>query len=659
MTPLTSASMQSQTRRMPRLGRDRNRRIGIWFALLLLLPSPSTAWTVSSVPIAFSVLPEHVQSWEAAAALIGSDHLPPARVDIHLGHQPGARWFVAAPLGRDLVPPLASSGPILSLNVANLDLVELAYVASDGRLASPRLRTGDTLALGQRDVIGATLAFRLDPDLVSDHALLLRVLTIGQLSLVPRLTDAASFQLAQARSLLTGGMLAALAWLFALLMLFAGVATGDRRFLAFVMLSVPFGVTGLASIGQLAYFLPSVPAWITGRVSSALGYLVTAALIFSFYLIVRPPPSPWGLRRFWFTVAWFALLLSPIGLTDLHPSIAWLNNSAQLAFIAFVLIYGPLQWRGTSALGRIALAYLLATCATGIAVVARTWFPGLASLAVAYFWPINLVMQSLMLIAVLTVSGRLLAEVPEQTRRLEGARQARLRLAALARKFSGLLKVVSHEIRNPASSVRFVATNLRRGVLSPEDAAADLIRISNQLSDIVRGIQRQRDAFTDGTAADYTYDLHEKVAQVQGALAGRIDPARLDLEVRAESGAVTHLVDASRLVLVLTNLLDNAFKYGGRGRVRMSLSSTPERLELEVVDQGQGIAPSDAERIFDQFWRDPRHGHIPGWGLGLWASRSAVESLGGSMEYFPRSPQGAGFRVLVTRLRGADSRALA
>lgn len=148
------------------------------------------------------------------------------------------------------------------------------------------------------------------------------------------------------------------------------------------------------------------------------------------------------------------------------------------------------------------------------------------------------------------------------------------------------------------------------------------------------------------------------MAQVQGVLAGRIDPTRLDLEVHAAKGPGTHRVDASRLVLILTNLLDNAFKYGGSGRVRLHLSSTPERLELKVVDQGQGIDPSESERIFDQFWRDPQHGHIPGWGLGLWASRSAVESLGGGIDYIPQCPHGAGFRVRVTPLGGSDSRAL-
>jgi signal transduction histidine kinase len=162
-----------------------------------------------------------------------------------------------------------------------------------------------------------------------------------------------------------------------------------------------------------------------------------------------------------------------------RPTRACTKLGGDRRFLAFVMLSVPFGVTGLASIGQ--LAYLLATCATGIAVVARTWFPGSASLAVAYFWPINLLMQSLMLVAVLTVSGRLLAEVPEQARRLEGARQARLRLAALARKFRGLLKVVSHEIRNPASSVRFVATNLRRGMLSPEDAAADLIRISKRI----------------------------------------------------------------------------------------------------------------------------------------------------------------------------------
>lgn len=193
--------------------------------------------------------------------------------------------------------------PILTLNVANLDLVELAYLALDGSLAPPRPRTGDTLPLGERDGIGATLAFRLEPELLRDHALMLRIVTIGQISLLPSLTDTASFELEQARGLLIGGMLAGLAGQFTLLMLFAGVATRDRRFLAFVMLSVPFGITGLATIGQLDYFLLGIPAWITGRVSSVLGYLISVALIFGFYLIVQPPPSRWRLRRFWFILA--------------------------------------------------------------------------------------------------------------------------------------------------------------------------------------------------------------------------------------------------------------------------------------------------------------------------------------------------------------------
>ncbi|WP_295428190.1 hypothetical protein [uncultured Thiodictyon sp.] len=178
---------------------------------------------------------------------------------------------------------------------------------------------------------------------------------------------------------------------------------------------------------------------------------------------------------------------------------------------------------------------------------------------------------TLMLVAVLIVGGRILREVPEQTRRMQQAEHERVRLAAVADKFSGLLQVVSHEVRNPASSLRLLAGNLRRGLLSNTEAADDLTHLSNHLVDIVQSLQAQRAAFATGRAADFHYDLHAKVEQVQGALGGHLDRARLDLVIAAAPDPGCHLIDAPRLVLILGNLLDNAFKYGGPGRVRLAL----------------------------------------------------------------------------------------
>jgi len=498
---------------------------------LLLVPARSGADTPATLSLALQTLPAPVHSWEEAARRWRGGGLPPPQTDIHLGFQPQPRYFAAPPPGRpgaDRPAPAAGQGPILKLTAANLDLVELVYLAADGTLAAPRQRTGDTLPLSERDLATTMQAFRLDPRLITDHALLLRVTTTGNLSLVPRLLDVPSFATEQARTFLTGGMLLALATLFS-------------------------------------------------------------------------------------------------------------------------LVYGPWQWRRTSTLGRIALAYLITTCLSAIPIVARPWLPQLASLAVAWFWQFNLLLQSLMLVAVLIVGGRILREVPEQTRRMQQAEHERVRLAAVADKFSGLLQVVSHEVRNPASSLRLLAGNLRRGLLSNTEAADDLTHLSNHLVDIVQSLQAQRAAFATGDAADFHYDLHAKVEQVQGALGGHLDLARLDLAIAAAPDLGCHLIDAPRLVLILGNLLDNAFKYGGPGRVRLALISTPGCFTIDCTDQGPGLMAGEEAAVFEQFWRGARSRHITGWGLGLWACRNAVESLGGTIVYRPQAPAGAGFHISVER----------
>jgi signal transduction histidine kinase len=621
---------------------------------LLLFQTQGAADTLGPVPLAFSTLPVTVQSWAEAASRYRAGDLPPAQTDIHLGHQPGPRYFAASPPWPAAPQSEPGRAPILTLTTPNLDVVDLVYLAPDGSLAAPRPRTGDTIPLAERDLVAATLAFRLDPGLLRDHALLLRVTSVGQVSLVPRLMDAAGFAIEQAQGFLIGGMLAGLAGLFALLMLAAWASTRDPRLLAFVLLSVPFSLTGLAVMGQLPYFLPSVPSWILGRAASPLSYVVTACLIFSYYLIVRPPTARTKVRGLWFVLAWLMLALAPIGFTSLHPHVGRLVTGVQLAFIAFVLAIGPWHWRGTSPLGRTALVYLFATCASGVPVVARTWFPGLASLAVAHFWQLNLLFQSFTLIAVLTVSGRALRAIPEQALRLERSQRERSRLTTLAQEFGGLLRVASHEIRNPASSLRLIAGNLRRGTVTTEEAAVDLTHLSDHLADIVAGLHAQRAAFGTGIAAGFRYDLRGKVEQVMAALGGNLDRARLDLRVAAGEGTDTHLIDAPRLTLILTNLLDNAFKYGGTGVVRVHLASAPRRFSLLVSDQGPGLSADEQTHLFTQFWRGARTHHITGWGLGLWACRTAVEALGGSIHYLPQAPAGAGFQVTLEHASAAE-----
>src|SRR5207248_10459776 len=96
----------------------------------------------------------------------------------------------------------------------------------------------------------------------------------------------------------------------------------------------------------------------------------------------------------------------------------------------------------------------------------------------------------------------------------------------------------------------------------------------------------------------------------------------------------TVTVDLDRLGQVMNNLLSNAARYSAGGtQIRVSAVRTGTSVEIDVADQGPGVAPEDCERIFEKFYRG-RHGvtlAVRGTGLGLAVARQLVEAHGGSI----------------------------
>ena len=99
---------------------------------------------------------------------------------------------------------------------------------------------------------------------------------------------------------------------------------------------------------------------------------------------------------------------------------------------------------------------------------------------------------------------------------------------------------------------------------------------------------------------------------------------------------------------VLFNLLDNAAKYAPAGtEIRVSARQENGVVQVQVSDEGEGIRPSDLERIFDKFYRvhaeDRRR---VGTGLGLAICRGFVEAMGGTIVAGNRSDRsGAVFTI--------------
>ena len=100
--------------------------------------------------------------------------------------------------------------------------------------------------------------------------------------------------------------------------------------------------------------------------------------------------------------------------------------------------------------------------------------------------------------------------------------------------------------------------------------------------------------------------------------------------------------DAQLLAQLVTNLLDNAVRYGGVP-VQVTLSRTAERARIEVTDAGPGIAPQLEAVLFERFTRGDAARSGTGHGLGLSISRTLAELHGGTLTHARREGPGATF----------------
>ncbi|MGC3997791.1 MAG: ATP-binding protein [Anaeromyxobacter sp.] len=246
-------------------------------------------------------------------------------------------------------------------------------------------------------------------------------------------------------------------------------------------------------------------------------------------------------------------------------------------------------------------------------------------------------------LALFSDAARRTAMAIEHARLYRAAQQA-----AQARE--DFLHVASHELRGPLGTLRLTVQLLGRDLRGEdrsrteeriritERQAERLIRLSDALLDVSRI-----------TAGKVT--LHKE--QVDLAELGRECATRV-AEEAAEAGCALTLdvagpapckIDPARMDQVVSNLLSNAIKYGRGSPVEVRVRAEHDRVRLDVVDHGIGIAPEDQARIFGRFERAVSPRNFGGLGLGLWIARSLVEAHGGRIGVLSAPGHGATFTV--------------
>ncbi len=116
-------------------------------------------------------------------------------------------------------------------------------------------------------------------------------------------------------------------------------------------------------------------------------------------------------------------------------------------------------------------------------------------------------------------------------------------------------------------------------------------------------------------------------------------------------------IDASRIIQVITNLINNAIKFTGeKGSITVEVKPLGDKVRLGVIDTGIGIAPTDMHRIFDKFVQLPLHGMVKrqGIGLGLTIAKKLVEKHHGAIWVESELGMGSKFYFTLPRFYATD-----
>jgi signal transduction histidine kinase len=122
-------------------------------------------------------------------------------------------------------------------------------------------------------------------------------------------------------------------------------------------------------------------------------------------------------------------------------------------------------------------------------------------------------------------------------------------------------------------------------------------------------------------------------------------PEELSLELLHDSPLPDVAADSDKLRQVLVNLVENAIKYSGAGRIQVRLGSHYGNVRFSVRDEGPGIPLNQQERIFEKFYRLDRQMTkvVGGTGLGLYISRELIEGMDGDIWVESAPGQGSTF----------------
>ncbi len=187
---------------------------------------------------------------------------------------------------------------------------------------------------------------------------------------------------------------------------------------------------------------------------------------------------------------------------------------------------------------------------------------------------------------------------------------------------------LAHDLKNPLTIIMLEANQIeqRLGLNATPSVVRGLERIAQNAAYIDRLVSDLLDVCShDAGRLELRIERLDLARLVRGAAERAVaspDRARVRVEVRS---IVYAWGDETRIERVISNLLNNAFKYCPDGSITVRLDARGNNACVSVIDTGPGLSADEARRVFERYRRGAS-GTQKGYGLGLYTSRKIIEA---------------------------------
>ena len=200
---------------------------------------------------------------------------------------------------------------------------------------------------------------------------------------------------------------------------------------------------------------------------------------------------------------------------------------------------------------------------------------------------------------------------------------------------SSFMANVSHDLRTPMTTIAGFIDSILAGAISVEDQPRYLGIISEEVKRLSRLVSLTLDISRiqagDRKFVMAPFDICETARLILISFEQKIDAKRLEVVFDADEDNMTVYADRDAIYQILYNICDNAVKFsreGGRLEIAVRNRRDLKKVQVTVLNEGQGIPTEDIPYIFDQFYKGDKSRGLDksGVGLGMFISKAIIDA---------------------------------